>query len=495
MKQLYIQAPTQHPKNIEDAFSVKNQSNIRRNSNRLAILNPKQPGGALGTDNREWKGTGLCKGPPGRPRSPGIMFPEHPPARLCWSDGPDGGTTPDRVQNPLGGDTHGNTEIQIFKNNKFNYYSQSNFTIMKKYLFILILAVFASVTVAFGQGALPGTAPRPISCVPDALHPTAGVPYVYTLDATPTGGTWTWYATKNTTFMAATVIPADSLKQQANQLLPQTSDNYGKATPSNSVTISWSDAVLGGTSYQGSVSPGTPTFVVAYYTASGVGTDCSDNMKVYELDPKFAFTVDVLNLNPTTYLPDATTYAYTPAQCVDKVQAASYTAAHQILYDYGTNYLYYEFVASNFTDFWIPTFAVTGTDAAQTLSYDYTYAKPTTWGTTAPTWTPLVSGTTKINVDPTVTTTKDGVSVYVRVTVKNNKFETLTAQNVVMTLDGQNSLTPAKWDVRNDDCALPSPNAADQNDVATQTINPRPTVIPGTTSPLTPNTTLITKEP
>ena len=80
MKQLYIQAPTQHPKNIEDAFSVKNQSNIRRNSNRLAILNPKQPGGVLDTDNREWKGTGLCKGPPGRPRSPGITFPEHPPA-------------------------------------------------------------------------------------------------------------------------------------------------------------------------------------------------------------------------------------------------------------------------------------------------------------------------------------------------------------------------------------------------------------------------------
>lgn len=359
-----------------------------------------------------------------------------------------------------------------------------------------MVLVITSTSTVFGQGALKGSAPIPTACTPDALHPTAGVPYVYTLDATPGGGTWTWWATKNTTFMATKTIPADSLKQISNQLLPATSDNYGKATSSNQVTIAWSDAILGSTKYQGDgVAPnGTPTFVVAYYTASGTGTDCADNLKVYELDPTFAFTVDVLNLDPVNYLPAATTpYAYSPAQCVDDVQAASYTAAHEILYDYGTNYLYYEFVAANFTGFWIPTFAVTGLDASQTLSYDYTYSNPTTWGTT-PTWTPLVSGTTPINVDPTVTSTKDGVSVYVRVTVKNNMFETLTPQTVVLTLDGQNSLTPAKWDVVNSDCALPTPNAADKNDVATQTINPRPTVVPGTTSTSAPNLTLIPKQ-
>ena len=362
---------------------------------------------------------------------------------------------------------------------------------MKKQIFILTLftlALVAGTTKVFAQPyATPFTSPQAVSCTPDELHPTAGVPYTYTLDPTPDGGTWTWWATKNPAFVTNGVLATDSLIQNATQLL-NTSSSYGTASASNSVTITWSDAILAGTTFRGDgVSPnGTPTFVVGYYAAPSA--DCSDNIKVYELDPVNAFVVDILAIDSTDISTMA--YGFIPEQCVDEVQSAVYSGG-TILYDYGVNYLYYEFVAANFTGYWVPTFTLSGQNASQTISYEYTYSHPNTWGTTAPTWSPLVSGTTQILVDNSVTTTEDGVSVFVRVKVENNGFETLSDQTLVLALDGQNSL--GVWDVVNSTCA--EQTGADQNDQASQIIEARPTVIEGTTSPTAPNTDLINPAP
>lgn len=355
---------------------------------------------------------------------------------------------------------------------------------MKKQILLLILAFVAGISVTLAQPyAQPGSAPQTVACATDALHPSAGVPYTYTLDATPGGGTWLWYATKNTTFLSAGAFPTDSLKSiGAGAMLLNASGNYGTPGTSNSVTITWSDAILNNTVYQTN-----PTFVVGYYEAGG--TNCADNIKIYQLDPKLSFVVDIKNINPATNA--ILDYGVTTTQCVDNVQGASYVN-NAILYDYGTNYLYYEFIAANFSGHWVPTFALTGLDAAQVVTYEYTIAAPSTWSTTAPTWTPLVSGTTQIQADPNVSTAA-GVSIYVRVTVENRTFETLAQQILAMALDGQNSL--AQWDVRNDDCTLPNPNAADGHDTATQTIDPRPTVQEGTTSPVLPNERLVPKNP
>jgi hypothetical protein len=141
-------------------------------------------------------------------------------------------------------------------------------------------------------------------------------------------------------------------------------------------------------------------------------------------------------------------------------------------YDYGTDTLFFEFIAANFSDYWIPTFAMTGLNAAQTLTYEYTYDLPATWdGATV--WTPLVSGTTQIETDEI--STENGISVFVRVTVDNNTYENLTpGQTATMTLDGQNAV--AQWDVVNATCV--DPDAADGNDIALQTITERPTLTP-----------------
>lgn len=345
---------------------------------------------------------------------------------------------------------------------------------MKKQFILAIVVFFASLSVAFAQPlATPYSPPQSVSCVTDYLHPTAGVPYTYTLNTNASAGTWTWFATKNPAFITGGTLSSDSLLTSSGQLL-EASGNYGTTGNTNSVSITWSDAILAGTSYQGNPAPGTPTFVVGYF-ASADATLCADNIKIYEINPVKAFVVDIYNLDPADLA--ATPVQTAVEQCVDEVQGATYSGG-TITYDYGVNSLFFEFVAANFTGYWVPTFALTGLDGVQTATYEYTYAHPTTWGTTPPTWTAITSGTTQIQVDPSVTTTEAGVSVFIRVTIENNSFETLAQQSLTMTLDGQNSL--GEWDVVNSDCS--DPDAPDQNDTAVQNINPRPTLTNGGTN-------------
>lgn len=490
-----MKSKTQVLKNIKDVCVENNWVNSTFKTNRMtrsmASTGDREKGAAIELNIFLAQNKG--KGPPGRPRSPADF-------------------SPDRVQNPVRGITNSpihslnskfsfgdantndfetitNTENDNYKKYKFYFIQLLNSITMKKQIFILaffVLAIFAGINKSYGQGAKTGTAPQTTTCVNDALHPTAGIPYGYTLDGTPAGGTWTWWATKKTDFVKTGALETAGMLIKGTNAgdLVDVSSNYGTAGAGSVVTITWSESVLSGTSYQGAVSPGTPTFVVGYYKAASPA--CSDNIKIYELDPKPSFIVDILSLNPTTHLPDATTYTYSPAQCVDVVQSATYNAAHKILYDYGTNYLYYEFVAANFSDYWVPTFALTGTDTKQTITYEYTYDAPATWNAST-VWTTLTSATTHLNVDSSVANTAAGVSTYVRVTVKNNDFETLADQTLVMNLDGQNKI--GTWDVINSSCTATT--AADQNDKSTQTITKRPTVVEGTQSPLSPNLKLI----
>ena len=356
---------------------------------------------------------------------------------------------------------------------------------MKKQIFILILAVFAT-AFAFGQGAVKYSDPRASTCVDDPLHPVAGKPYEYAASAAPTGGKWHFWATKDQNFITttATGTTANFGTALASPTVTTSADYNDPNNTDGTVTITWSSSVLAGTDYQASPGPGTPTFVAAVYVDPA---GCTNNIKVWELDPKPGFTVDVLALNPATHLPDATLYTYVPGQCADVVRTAVYQGGDQMHYDYGTNYLYYEFVAANFTNYWTPTFALTTLGATQVATYEYTFALPSTWGTTSPTWTALVSGTTKIPVDPSVVSTEDGVSVFVRVSIANNQFENLADQTLTMTLDGQDA--DNLWDVKNIDCT--DPKAADQDDKSNQTITRRPTITPITTGLPQPDDTLI----
>jgi len=359
---------------------------------------------------------------------------------------------------------------------------------MKKQILLLIVALLVSVTYAFGQGAVKNSDPRPSNCQPDALHPVAGVPFTYAAVVTPGTGTYEWWATKNPNFITAPGVTNIATRLTTPTDLITTSANYGVGTvgaAGSSVTITWSDAVLSTTKYQ--AVPGatpSPTFVAVHYVG-GTASDCADNLKVYELDPIVAFTVDIKNIEDEA----KTILAYDTKddQCPAGVASATYTGGAMV-YDYGVDYLYYEVIAANFTNYWVPQFAVTGNHAVQTVAVEYTYANPSTWATTPPTWTAVVNNTTHFLVDPSVTSTQLGVSVYIRVTLTNHNYEGLALRTVTLAADGQNSV--GQWDIVNTVCTPVL--GPDQNDTALQDLKPRPTVPSTTTSPIAPNTKLVT---
>lgn len=489
MKQLYIQTTTQHPMSIGDVFSVKNQSNIRRNSNRLAILSPKQSVGETRRGKPAGQGEKLCKGPPGRPRSPGL-FPEHPPVRLGWSDGPDGGIPPDRVPNPVGGNTPRNTEIQFFKNNKFNFYSRLNFTTMKKQILFLaffILAVLASITDSYGQMPASTIGTESATCTSGGkdspLNPKPGKAYNYSVNIGNTGAItgvvsdYLWWATKNPQFVIGTTTPTTS-PNWADRLtvgggLIAAGANYGQATGGTAtMSITWSPSTLALTEYQGAGSPPakSPTFVAVM--AKGA---CADNIQVWEINPMPAFTVDITNFDRTKTV--AENYGNTISSCVSPVVSATYnTGTKKVDMDYGLNTLYFEVVSANFVGSWTPTITVDGLSLGETASatIHYSYAGAIAGTGVIETLNFPADGTTVVGttaLGSTVSDTSSGVSFWLALTVDHNKYETLAASTIRVTIDGMD--TTGQWDLLNncDDAAGP-----DDNDYAEQVITPRPDI-------------------
>lgn len=365
---------------------------------------------------------------------------------------------------------------------------------MKKQILFLAMftmaLIFAGTNSVFGQ-ALKWSDPRPFTCTDDALHPIPGKLYKYeasVVDATG-AGEWRFWATTDPNFItdnSGTPVfnTGTALTLGANQLITVSTDyNIVLGDPAANVDgvieLTWSSTILDATVYQT-----TPTFVVAYYVnADG----CTDNIKVWELDPKNGFTVDVIAMDAADFPGSRDAYdpAAEPETCVDVVESAVYTSSAMV-YNYGDNYLYFEFIAANFTGYWIPEFSLTGMNAVQSVtSWEYTLALPDTWGTTTPTWTALTSGTTQITPDASVTDMTAGVSIFVRVLVDHANYENTLGQSLSAVLDGL--LANGDYDVQNDNCDLPDPNAADGNDTAGSTITPRPNV----TDPAMPAPNLI----
>lgn len=367
---------------------------------------------------------------------------------------------------------------------------------MKKQILIfvfLVIAVFANVTMSYGQNAVHGsTGPDGTPCTSDALHPIAGVPYNYQVATNPSGGTYTWWATKNPVFITSTVATptvitmnnsgANVLTVLAGDLLSATT-NYNTALGTDQVGIIWSSNILANTKFKTN-----PTFVAVHYTPPA-GLGCADNFKVFELDPKNAFTVDILNWNSTNTA--ALAYGATASQCVADVTSAKYNAgAYQMDYLYGYNMLYYEVIAANFTNNWMPKFQFTGLtgnlDQSAIAEWSYTNTFPA--ATTYP--IDITTGAT-VSATTNLADTSNGVSIYVRITIQNNHFETLGDQTVTVKVDGLN--TAGEWDVVNATCTPPA--APDFVDIAQQVIQKRPTVIEGTTSIIPTNVGIIPKNP
>jgi hypothetical protein len=345
---------------------------------------------------------------------------------------------------------------------------------MKKQVFISFLMALFAGSLAYGQ-ALPGSVPRPIFCIDGPLTPIAGKEYTYQAASNQTGD-YTFWATKDVNFISTVAgvtttniatrltTPVDLLTASANYATPAVTDN---------VKITWSDAVLAATT------AAAPTFVAVNQDGT-----CTNNFKVWSITPVKAFTVDIRNMENSTVAP--LDYGANEDQCFDIVRGAVYnTASSTVEYNYGTQVLYFEVIAANFTNSWIPTFTLSALGNGQTAVIEWAYdnaftnpATPVVVTSGAPSPTPVLTSQAS---------TTSGVSIYVRVTISNNTFEGTVSTPVSLTVDGVNSV--GDWDIENNTLSNPGPlcNAtfgADQMDIASQSINPRPVITPGGTTPL-----------
>ena len=335
---------------------------------------------------------------------------------------------------------------------------------MKKQIFILVLAIFTTTT-AFGQMKL-GSAPQPLTgCTTDALHPLAGVPYNYAVTVVPTGGNFQWWATKDFDFIKTTTgvtTNNSSTKLTVGAQLLNTSTNYGTTGTLANVDITWSSATLAGTTLA------APTFVVAQY--DGVSPACANNLKVYQILPVNGFTVDIKNMDqakaPLAY---AAPYSF----CVSNIASARYDVPTKaIVTDYGTNVLYFEVVAANFTVSYTPFFQVTGLATGQTVTSLelFTDAPMATTAIATTLAAGAYSPAAPVTIDPSVTNTSTGVSLYVKLTIANGTHETLTDDSITLAVNGTNA--SAEKDVVNTACGTQT----DYEDTAVQTLTKRPTV-------------------
>jgi len=348
---------------------------------------------------------------------------------------------------------------------------------MKTQILFLIMAISATTT-AFGQ-MIPGSAPQPLTgCTNDPTHPLAGVPYNYSVVVNPTGGDFQWWATKDVDFIKTTTgvtTNNSSTKLTVGTELLGASANYGIAggtTNADNVNITWSSATLAGTTIA------APTFVVVQNDATG--TNCANNLKVYPIIPVNGFTVDIKNMDQTKV--PTPLYTDPMAVCVSDIESAKYVAG-AIVTNYGTNILYFEVVAANFTGGYTPSFQVSGLAAGQTvtsLEFDVATAF------TAPVATTLAAGTytpaAPVTIDPSVTNTSAGVSIYVKLTIANGIHENLADDTIILAVNGMNSAS--EKDVVNTACGTQT----EFEDTATQTITKRPTVtaVPATGVFVTP---------
>ncbi len=136
-----------------------------------------------------------------------------------------------------------------------------------KQLILLLLTTGMAVTSALGQTAVTGSAPQPVSCTNDPLHPIAGKPYDYSAIINPAGGTTYWYATKSTTFITAGVRSAVEI-QADGTAISSGATNYrtsgAAATSPSTAKVTWTSAGLKGVD-----DTANPLFMVLEYKGSG----------------------------------------------------------------------------------------------------------------------------------------------------------------------------------------------------------------------------------
>ncbi len=366
---------------------------------------------------------------------------------------------------------------------------------MKKQIFILVLAFFAlSFSNAYAQ-----LVPRAVdpTCLPnDALHPMAGILYNYIIDVpAPTGSKkFTWFVTQEKNFLVGGVLTStrEASDGTGTHILTSNGDYNNANSASTTLPITWKSFTYDATN---------PVFVVVQ-AINDDGTCSTKNLKVYKIQPQNGFTLDIANMDKGatpdvagTFLPG---YGVDFAKCISDPISAIFdpNAPEGVMYNFGVDYMFFEVVAANFSTEWRPSFTLTGIDPNETLKVEYSKDKlfpaAGTVTMTGPANSTAIADVLTYTTVNTIaaagggTVGATGESIYVRVTLTHTtatlNYQGLTAEVVKLAVDGQTQLALATplGDVHfsktvgvGTDCGLED---GFKNDIAQQTLNPRPTI-------------------
>jgi len=225
---------------------------------------------------------------------------------------------------------------------------------MKKQILILTFFIAAMVAgiISYGQevdhlDVAPTfcTPAVPLSCgAGDALQPSPGVSYDYTITVSGSPSEVHWFVTDDPSVVTAagtlttSIDPGDG----SGAYLLTSSSAYNN-TSNTDVTIPLTWKSFDGTANQ---------VLLVAYAVNAAG--CTDNIEVYRIIPKYSFTLDIAGL-----LDDGTSGA---EECVGPVQTATYDGTN-LNVQYGENYVFYTVNAANWQTSWMPTFSATSSDA------------------------------------------------------------------------------------------------------------------------------------
>ncbi len=360
---------------------------------------------------------------------------------------------------------------------------------MKKQLFILIMAIIAiSFSTAYGQVTCP--APRaidPTCLTSDALHPSPGNPYNYTVavPSPPGAKEYTWFVTQDQNFIAGGAL---TLNRQiaGGTFLAATGTGYNDpATGLATVSITWKSFVY---------DPLNPVFVII--SVKNVVGCVPNNLKVYKIMPVNAFTLDIANVgaNKTTVSP----YETNIDRCLSKVISSTYDpATDKVKMDFGADTLYYVVTAANFSTSWKPSLKVTAIDVLETIT-SVQWFRPTDAAFGTPEAMPLfgseyIATNPVLALDPSGSVGSAGECIVIRVIIDHtnglNMYEGLTDETVTVAVDGKTQLALATplGDVHFSktvgiaaDCGLED---GYRNDIATQVLKARPAINAVTPTP------------
>jgi hypothetical protein len=383
-----------------------------------------------------------------------------------------------------------NIEFQNINTNKYsNFYKHQILFIMKKqflFLAFFVLAILAAETKLYGQDALTAApnclAPTPVvtTCLSaDALHPVPGTSYNYSVNVPITAGTsYSWFVTQDKNIIVAGTPPVltttrETLPTSTHVAAVGTGYN-DPATGANNIDITWKSFTHDASN---------PVFLVIYVSNN---TSCTtDNIQVYIIQPKFAFTLDIANIG----VAGGATVADNYTTCVSPVVSATYdVATSKLIMDYGTNYLYFAVTAANFTDSWKPSFQISGAGMTGTRSAQVDWAYSANANSNAAANWHTTTGAAGIYTSADVVNATAGAGatvgvagecIIVRVLIDNNKEETIADAPITLAVDGfmkdpalGTYVTPTYADIHYADCTVDGYT----NDKVTQVLKARPDV-------------------